>query len=399
MNHASLEALHVAITQGDADQALRIEKELYLSVVKQTETEEHYRSEFEKFSDGMRALGESRRGIPATGDGVCFFFHTNSPLAHAGLVREAVRERGKRKVIACVFDGAPEPMHQFLGVPTYALDAEAFDARFERLREIMTREGCGTLVWVSAPLYADYAMATRIAERQTFWAMRFHPVTSPHIDGYLTQGRRSEQGRTINGRAWRCVHAPWSVTKRAVDPLQAERYRLQLGHEIVLGTVAREEKIAHPQYLETVATVLRELPQAVFIWTGKKERADIRNFFLETGLARQQRFVGWVEPDKFICLLDVFLETFPQGGTMTALAMEHGVPVVAMNSPAAFFGWLEEIPRGAGVAGSTTEYAALAIQFALDRVKRADAISAGALIAQRERDLAPSDARRIMGAL
>ena len=341
------------------------------------ETEEAY---FEAY---QCAFGSPVAGKPSKGARVAFLVHSSSLLAHVQLMMGVLRPQD----LVVVLGGDASGFRNMLPCTAISLPDLPLAERFEALRDRLKENKVGTLIWVSVPLHARYAFGLRLAEKQVFWAMRFHPVAPGDLN--ITAGNRGEKTRTFHGVEWKCVHAPFNVTINPVDKLQCERMRAP--YDCLYGTLAREEKLL-PEYLETVCNILKAHKEAGFVWTGRKERPDVRAFFRERGLSNRQWFAGWVDPDLFVNTLDCFLETYPLGGLTTFTAMGHGIPVVSMRNEHSPIGSLDE-PAGLLAARSSDEYAQMALSLK-DRDTRAQAVEAGYRVFKAEQRASEEDKRR-----
>ena len=87
---------------------------------------------------------------------------------------------------------------------------------------------------------------------------RFHP----EIDGYLTYGSWGEDERIFHGQRWIVCPVPLALDPRTPAPAEVAALRARFPEKVLLGTLAREEKISSPPFLEAVAEILRE------IWQG-----------------------------------------------------------------------------------------------------------------------------------
>ena len=103
---------------------------------------------------------------------------------------------------------------------------------------------------------------------------------------------------------------------------------------INIGTLGRSEKIAQPQYLETIANLLERDHRLIFHWTGKTESQVVIDFFNTKHLSSRIHYHGWVQPEEYLKHLDLYLDTFPFGtGQTLVCAGCLGLPLVMMNSP------------------------------------------------------------------
>jgi hypothetical protein len=83
------------------------------------------------------------------------------------------------------------------------------------------------------------------------------------------------------------------------------------------GHARTRGKISSPPFLDAVAQILKRNPQCGYIWTGPRCIRGIASFFQRHGLASRCHFVGWVDTPLYAAILDLFLETFPLGCSIT----------------------------------------------------------------------------------
>jgi hypothetical protein len=122
--------------------------------------------------------------------------------------------------------------------------------------------------------------------------------------------------------------------------------RARFPGKTLVGAVARAEKIANRDYLAAVTGILQRHPQAVFLWTGNSELAEITAAFQAAGVADRCHFLGWVDPTPYILAFDLFLETFPLTGITAAWSMALGKPMLSVGSLGFMAVYLEPIFDG-----------------------------------------------------
>lgn len=359
MGDAASRAVQVAVAilvemirRGDANAALAAEGSIYQAFVKAVENEDHYERIFSTWRDPMAALGRAMRepfARPAGANAIGFVFHAGVVLGHTEVLFRLLETRERSVPIHIYAIGATQPdfvaRAQALGATVTAFDETRWGARagladrVKWLRARMAEDEVRTAVWVSYPGTAIFAFAMGIAPVQVMWSLRYHPVRIPEIDGYITYGSWGEESRVFHGQRWTVCPVPLALDPRAPDPGKAAALRAKFPEPVLLGTLAREEKIDSRPFLESVAAILQRNPGCGYIWTGHAMHPGIASFFQRAGLGARTHFVGWVDTPLYASILDVFLETFPLGCGITGYqAIAAGVPLVSFLDANTVFG-------------------------------------------------------------
>jgi len=399
---AAVSFLRQYIAAGDAESALALEAAIYESFVKSVEDEDHYERCFSLWRDDLAALGRRYRRPPAVAPvapgRIGFVFLNGVVLGHTEVLFRLLEFRDRAAVEprlysfnGCSPDFAARAQALGVGVEVFPERSrwsgppDGFLPRLRWLQETFARNGDTTAVWLSAPVTSSFALAMGIAPVQVFWSLRYHPVRLPEIDGYVTYGSWGESERTFHGQRWTVCPVPLALERRAIARADIEKLRAQFPQRVLLGTLARYEKIASPVFLECVARILERHPGCGYLWTGQQRHAGIDAFFRERGLADRCHFVGWVDTALFGAALDLFLESFPLGCGITGYqAMAAGVPLLSFLEPNTVFGmryWKEARPRESLddypvlCARSPDEYVELASRMLTDAAFRAQWIA------------------------
>ncbi|MFZ5530809.1 MAG: hypothetical protein ACOY4U_07150 [Pseudomonadota bacterium] len=348
----ALPMLRWSLAQGAFDHALALEVQCYEHFVKQRETEDHFRQKLNEWVPDMLAAGRRLRirlpPLPAPVEGgrqrIGFFIHNASTLAHIeALINvldgyQQLADKPFDPIIYC-FGGEDAAMQQRfrqIGVPVILLDKEypetkdSFYSRLTRLRDRLHADGVSCLVWVSLAIMMPLAFAMRVAPVQIWWSMKYHGLGFDEIDGYVTSGSFSRT-EIKQGRVWRAGRLQVSGRHDPSLRPEADAIVAQYRPAKILGTLARHELIRSPRFLDAVIAILQRNPNAIFLWTGREEAADISGRFRDAGVIGQTRFLGWVNIKVYAQVLDVFLDTFPFGCGFTVLdTMAAGTPAVFM---------------------------------------------------------------------
>lgn len=353
---AAVEALRRAARAGDVQSALDFEFAIYKAFVKTVEEEQHYFRCFADWKDDLVMLGRRFRDpdtpSPMAPSRIAFFLQTGYILGHTQVLLKMLESRPRggglnlEPRVYILDDYEPAFIERCRAATAEVISVKdalgqyaPWDTRFLWLRERFKQDRVGVCVWVSVPTMATFALSMRLAPVQIFWALRFHPITGPYIDGYITWGAPGEKTRRYGKQDWAVAPMPLAIEDSPPESREVARVRGRFPGKVLLGTLAREEKIYSPPYLRAVAEILAANPQCVFLWTGRAEHPGIAGFFRSAGVAERCHFVGWVDTLAYASALDIFLETFPVGSGVTALqALGTGTPLLSYLHPETIFG-------------------------------------------------------------
>jgi len=346
----ALRTLRDLISRGEAESALIVENLVYQYFVKVREEEAHYERMFSFWREPMAELGRTLREPIAAhgGSAIGFVFPNGVVLGHTEVLFRLLENRDRDIPVRIYSIGPCQPdflaRAKALDVPVESFPqpwgpGAGFVERLRSIRSRMAADGVRTAVWVSAPTTVIFAFAMGLAPVQVMWSLRFHPVRLPEIDGYLTYGSWGEDERVFHRQRWTVCPVPLALDPRTPAPAAVTALRARFPEKVLLGTLAREEKISSAPFLDAVAEILRRNPQCGYIWTGQAQHPGIASFFQRHGLASRCHFVGWVDTPLYAAILDLFLETFPLGCGITGYqAMGARVPLVSFLDSNTVFG-------------------------------------------------------------
>jgi hypothetical protein len=394
----AVEIMLAACRRGNADLALHLEQGIALRFVRALETEEHYYRCFSEWREDLAHLGRKFRDgkdLPgADARKVAFILMTGHRLGHTDVLLRylsAYLETGIRRIEPTIYilDGYSE---DFIAACTAvgakvvalvrdqpAIEKAGIAQKLVLLRERLRADHVGCAVWVSVPAGSTFAFSMGLAPVQVFWALKFHPISGPYIDGYLTVGAPGQQYRKFGKQAWKVVPTPLAIEENRVDEQQIAEVRAQFAEPFLFGTIAREDKILSPVFLKAVSAILRANPGAGYLWTGRTRNQGIVRFLDSEGVGSRCHYVGWVNSPLYASAFDVFLETFPFGCGVTGYhALAAGTPLLSYLSEDTVFGMqyghkVRSATAGKDLsqypvlcAGTAEEYIELAAQLAAD---------------------------------
>jgi hypothetical protein len=428
----AVELMLAAIRVGNVDLALRYEHDLYISFVRVVESEEHYYRRFSDWREELARLGRRFRDVSTGADSdpqkIAFILLTGHVLGHTSVLLKYLAARNIKRgandnLIPTIYviEGCSPPFVEAcraaganlvsLEQDLPALAKAGLGQKLLALRDRLRDDRIACAVWVSIPLASAFALSAGMAPVQIFWALKFHPVAGPYIDGYLTNGSPGQTERKFGKQSWQVVPTPLAIEMRHVDQDEVMRIRKSFSEPFLFGTVAREEKIQSPDFLRAVVKILKAQPEAGYLWTGRNAARPIVDYFEAQGVASRCHFIGWVDPVLYASAFDVFLETFPFGCGITGYqALGARTALLSYLSEDTVFGMQYWSQVGnmsdADVTGfpvlcarNSEEYVNLAIRLASDSAFRGEVAARGHGFFQDELALGTSHAAAFFGAI
>lgn len=341
------------------DVVVELENRIQTTYLKAVESATRFNTAHAALSPILYKIGQATRtaigpmrdacftASPSRPTRVAFFLHTAAVLAHTTNLFTFLRglshltPRPIEPFIYVLESGLniPEPMAAYHGsLATVRWPETRPRHPVVWIREVAERDGVAAVVFVSIPVFLSFAAGFGVAPALVWWAMKYHGLQSPGIDGYLTVGNFFDDELIIDGRQWRS-------SRMALPPLtgpdaeaQGASIRKKLdikAGDVLLGCIGREEKLLDIRFMDALAEVLRQRPEARFMWTGRKLRvAQVRDLMAARGILDRCPFVGWLaDTQAGAAAIDIFLDSFPFASGHTAYeAMAAGKPVLVLRT-------------------------------------------------------------------
>jgi len=209
------------------------------------------------------------------------------------------------------------------------------------MRKLCEENHIDVAVWVHLPSIMFPLFGMRVAEKQVFLCQYLHPDLKRYqIDGLITYGCIFEKQSVFLKDPWRVFPSSVNISKKryTFDPLLRNSFCKGEG-TIILSTFGRIEKIRQPDFLGCVAEILKRTNSTIYLYTGYEDDPQISVFFHKKGLAERVRFIGWVDIDIYLPIIDIVLDSFPLASGITALkAMAYGKPVLSLGNMYSYMG-------------------------------------------------------------
>jgi hypothetical protein len=338
------------IEEEKTQSALVLETFLYGPFIKTIESEENYYRRFSRWTAQLQDLGRKhQRPLVQNRDPkkLCFVLHTGVLLGHTEVMFRVIdswlQQGVDCKLYVAIVQGVDKRFEEELSRRGIDLivPAEGDLRPAEDIRDTLEKLNIQTAVWLSPPPFMSYALALKLAPRQVMWSVKFHPIWIPEVDVHLCGGHEVETTRNYNGHEWTAAPFPLTLLPSANEQSRIQKFRDYFPKDaVVLGSLAREEKLNSPAFLETLGTLMARNPRAHFIWTGRSQPQIVLSTFERFGIADRCHFVGWVDTNLYAEVLDIFLETFPFGCGITGFqAMSHGTPLLSFQAMDTLYGY------------------------------------------------------------
>ncbi len=171
------------------------------------------------------------------------------------------------------------------------------------------------------------AASMGLAPVQIYLSLGFRSIFVPKIGGYVTTGSPVKSKKEFEGRWWRTAPIPHADIYSETGNPEADvcdeevcqiREKNFSRYSVILGTLARPQKIENPLFIKALARLLRANSKAIFLWFGPKELSGVREMMEAEGISDRCLFQGWVDIKIYAKLIDIHMDSFP---FPTALAM------------------------------------------------------------------------------
>jgi len=334
--------------------AFYLENRYYTEYISRIETDKAFGHGMSAIKDSASEAGKrlsKQLDIPAPQyhekQIVGFFVHSASMLAHISNIFQflsacnTINEVKFTPIIYC-FSGRNEQFQNafssinvrivYLDIDEQGKEISGVGKRLIYLKSLCAHHQVTRFVWVCLAVWMPYAFALKLAKKQIWWSQKWQKLTVPEIHTYIFSHGLIPKVK-LNGVTW-CngwfQHQKWVS---APQPEKTGEIRQNFSGKVILGTLAREDKLTDNRYLSSVSAILKAHPNSIFLWTGRNRLPEIDEFFKNENVLEQTQFIGWVDTNIYAGVLDILLDTFPIGNGFTATqAMEMGTPVVIHKS-------------------------------------------------------------------
>lgn len=340
------------------DAALAFETELYARYVKSREGAAHFKKSIGLWEPHLKKSGLDFRNLATDIESefqadhkyficlnrnlpkVAFLVHQSSSLAHIKNLYNYLKahselpEPALSPVVVSLGGKSPEMVKAFSEIGVFVVELDAIfkhmtpTSKLSWVKVLFRCNKIDTVIVVSLIEYLAFAFAYRIAPVQIWWSMKYKGFYTDGVDGYLTQSHPDDVF-VYDGVQWHGSELAANDWHNPEFSFEAEKIRQTLPYKSVFGTIGREEKLRSTEFLHAVTKVLKNNPDACFLWTGRHKDVVITDYLNDRGVGDRCYFIGWVNTRLYAQVIDVFLDSFPLGCGFTVLqTMASSTPVV-----------------------------------------------------------------------
>lgn len=179
-----------------------------------------------------------------------------------------------------------------------------------KLREYIIAEDIDVLIGMNARPEYNFLFTTRTAPLQIYWSHGNHAYNIEEIDKKITHCIFEKE------LDFEQITIPLDKKNNSsFDNIKIKEIRECFPlNTFILGSIGRLVKIDNYDYLETIAKIMHNNPNTIFIACGSGDQKGIQEKIEELGIKDRFYFVGYVDPHLYGSVIDLYLDSFPFRG-------------------------------------------------------------------------------------
>ncbi|MGE4398778.1 MAG: hypothetical protein AB7D29_04560, partial [Campylobacterales bacterium] len=194
------------------------------------------------------------------------------------------------------------------------------------IRQKMLRDGVDIMMHGSCYDINDFLVSSRVAPRQIFWSHGNHEYDVKEIDKKITHC--ALQGCAYDFESFTVPMDTETFYNPYRDPRLIEHERSMYPKDaFILGVIGRLVKVDSDEYLQTIAEIMRQNQNTIFIAAGSGNMDSIRAKVEKLGISDRFYMPGHVDAHVYGHIIDLWCDTFPmnQGESMLEYAAKGNV--------------------------------------------------------------------------
>lgn len=175
-----------------------------------------------------------------------------------------------------------------------------------KTRKLLIKDKIDILIGYHNRAEYNFLFTSRTAPKQVYWSHGNYEYHLDNIDIKFTNCAADKNFKKINVYMNQNNHNP----KIDTDELKKTR-ELYPKDVFILGSIGRLVKIDNEQYLRTIATLLEENPNTIYLACGAGDNSKIKEKINELGIQDRFYFTGLIDAHIYGHIIDFFPDTFP----------------------------------------------------------------------------------------
>jgi len=194
-----------------------------------------------------------------------------------------------------------------------------------KLREQAFKDDIDILITMGNRMPSGFMLATRTAPMQIFWDHGNHEYDVKNIDKRICHFDDRYRNSFEFERFELKMLDKYLKAEEETNRKKAEQIKAKLPpHLVVLGSIGRLMKLSD-EYMETVAEILKANPDAIYLACGTGNMEYLATKAKELGISDRFILTGWIDPQIYGYVIDIYLNTFPlEGGESVNEFMAKG---------------------------------------------------------------------------
>jgi hypothetical protein len=202
------------------------------------------------------------------------------------------------------------------------------------LRNKMLEDKIDVLIGGFGYAISNFLFSTRTAPKQIFWS---HGNCTSEIENIDL--RISHFSQECKNYEWKIFNIPIAeefLIGSEKDKIQGQRIKEKLltkygKNTVILGTIGRLIKIDSDEYIKTIAKIMEQNPNTIYLACGEGNKESIKEK-LKKYKIDEKRFIftGMIEPHVYGWVIDIWPDTFPliQGQSKNEFIAKKGCTIL-----------------------------------------------------------------------
>jgi len=183
-----------------------------------------------------------------------------------------------------------------------------------KLREQTIKDDIDILIMTGNRMPSGFMFATRTAPMQIFWDHGNHEYDVKNIDKRICHFDDTYRNSFEFERFELKMLPKYLKQEEETNKKKAADIKKKLPeHNVVLGSIGRLMKLSD-EYIETVAEILETNPDTIYLACGSGNTEELAKKVVELGLKDRFIITGWIDPQVYGYVIDIYLNTFPLEG-------------------------------------------------------------------------------------